>query len=81
MADWKYKSSFLQGIHVRIDTKIDISISIKTITTKFHKQILLEELTQIRLIKQVLMTSSCEYHVTNHYQNAYGYQTCQDGDY
>ena len=51
MADWKYKSSFLQGIHVRIDTKIDISISIKTITTKFHKQILLEELTQIRLIK------------------------------
>ena len=34
-------------------------------TTKFGKQVNLQELTQIRLIKQVLVTSSHQDHVTN----------------
>ena len=55
-------------------------------TTKFGKKVNLEELTQIRLIKQVLVTSSHQDHVIIssrdklfylHYQNAYGYQTWQ----
>ena len=38
--------------------KIDISISVKPITNKFGKQVHLEKLTQIRLVKHELMTSS-----------------------
>ena len=33
--------SFLQGIHVKIDVRIDISISIRPMITKFGKQVLL----------------------------------------
>ena len=55
------KFSFFQGIHIRID----ISISIRPMTTEFSKQIHLQELTQMRLIKQVLVTSSRQDHVTN----------------
>ena len=46
--------SFFQGVHVRIDIKTDISISIRPTTTKFGKQIHLEKLTETRLMKQVL---------------------------
>ena len=48
---------FLQGIHVRIDVRIDISISIRPMTIKFGKQLHLQNLTITRLIKQVLVTS------------------------
>ena len=54
MADRSGEFSLFHSIHVRTDIRIDISISIKTITTKFGKQVHLGELTQMRLIKQVL---------------------------
>ena len=50
--------SFHEGIHVRIDIGIDISISMRPMTTKFCKHVHLQELSQMRLIKQVLVTSS-----------------------
>ena len=50
--------SFFQGIYIRIDLRIAIFISIIPMTTKFVKQVHPQELTQTRLIKQVLMTSS-----------------------
>ena len=37
--------SFLQGIHVRTDIRIDFSISIRPMTFKFGKQVHLGELT------------------------------------
>ena len=65
MADQGGEFSFFQDIHVRIDIRSDISISIRPITTKFGKQVHLQDLTQMRLIKQVLMTSLHQDHVTN----------------
>ena len=59
MVDWIGEFSFFPSIHVRIGIWIDISI----MTTKFGKQVDLEELTQ--LIKLVLVNSSREDHVTN----------------
>ena len=50
--------SFIQGIHVRIDMKIDISISVRPLTTKFGSEVHREELILMRLIRQVLVTSS-----------------------
>ena len=57
MADRRSEYSFLQVIHIRIDNEIDIFISIRPMTTKFRKQIHLEELTQLKLIKQVTSRS------------------------
>ena len=57
MVDLDDEFSFFQGIHVRIDIGIDISISIWAMITKFDKQVHLQNLTQLRLIKQVLVTS------------------------
>ena len=56
---WQYVGSRrwvhrFQGIHVRIDIRINISISIRPMITKFGKQVQLEDLTQMSLIKQVL---------------------------
>ena len=65
MADRGSEFSFFQGIHVEIDKIIDISISIRPMIIKFGKQIHLQNLTQMRLIQQVLVTSSCQDHVTN----------------
>ena len=61
MADWGGELNFSQGIYVRID----ISISIRPMTTKFGKQIHVQDLTKMRLIKQVLVTSLRQNHVTN----------------
>ena len=47
--DWGDKFSFFQGIQVRTDIRIDISIFIRPITTKFGKQVYHRELTQMRL--------------------------------
>ena len=41
--------SFFQSIHVGIDKRIDMSISIRPMTTKFGKQARLQDLTQMRL--------------------------------
>ena len=46
MADRGGEFSFFQGIHVRID----ISISVRPMITKFGKQVHLQDLTQMRLI-------------------------------
>ena len=45
MGDRGGEFRFFQGIHVRIDIRIDISISIRPLTNKFDKQIHLRELT------------------------------------
>ena len=60
MADRDGEFSFFLGIHVRID----ISISIRPMSIKFGRQVYLQELTQMRLIMQVLMTPSGQDHVT-----------------
>ena len=64
MADRGGEFRFFQGIHVRIDITIDILISIKPIIAKFGKQLHLQDLAQMRLIKQLLATLSHQYHVT-----------------
>ena len=50
MADRGSEFSFFQRIHVRIDPRIDIFISIRPMTTIFGKEVDLQQLTQIRLI-------------------------------
>ena len=54
--------SFVLSIHARIYIRIEISISIRPITTKFgmHVHLELSHLTQMRLIKQVLVTLLCQ---------------------
>ena len=56
--------NFFQDIYVRIDIRIDISISIRPMNTKFDKQVYLQDLPQMRLIKQVLVTSLRQDHAT-----------------
>ena len=65
MTDQGGESSFCQSIYIKIDIRIDMSISLRPVTTKFDKQVHLAELTKMRLIKYVLVTSPCQYHVTN----------------
>ena len=65
MTDWGGELSFFQDIHVRTDIRIDISISIRPISSTFGKEVHLGELTQMRSIKQVLLTWSRQNHVTN----------------
>ena len=57
MANRGSEFSFFLRIHVRIN----ISISIKPMITKFGKQVNLQYLSQMRLIKQVLVTSLRQY--------------------
>ena len=61
MADGGGEFNFFLDIHVGID----ISISVRPMISKYGKQVHLQDLTQIRLIKQVLMTSLSQDHVTN----------------
>ena len=63
MVDRGGEFSFFRGIYVRTDILIDISISMKPRTTKSGKQLHLGELTQMKLIKQVLVLSSRKDHV------------------
>ena len=49
-------NSFFLGIHARSDVKIDIYISIIPVTTRFGKQVYLEEFIKKKLTKQVLVT-------------------------
>ena len=65
MADRGGECSFFQGIHVRTDIRIDISISMRPIITKFGKQVHLQNSPQMRLIKLVLVTSLRQGHVSN----------------
>ena len=52
MADRGGGFRFFQGAHEITDIKIDISSSVRPITTKFGKQVI-----RMRLIRQVLVTS------------------------
>ena len=54
MADPGGEFRFFQGILERIDMRIDISISIRPMTTKFGEQLHLQDLTQMRLILTLL---------------------------
>ena len=65
MEDWGGEFSVFKGIHVRIDKKIDTSIFVKPIPTKFGRQVHLQDLSQMKLTKQVLVTSFGQHHVTN----------------
>ena len=65
MVDQSGACNFFQGIHVRTDIRNDISIAIRPMTTKFGKHVHQGELTQMRLIKQVLVTLSRQDHITN----------------
>ena len=57
--------SFFHVIHVTIATRIDTSISLRLMITKFGKQVHQQELSQVGIIKQVLMKSSRHDHVAN----------------
>ena len=61
MADLGGEFRFFQGILEKIDMRIDISISIRPMTTKFGEQLHLQDLTQMRLILTLLRQD----HVTN----------------
>ena len=69
MSNWGNEFSFFQGIHVRIDVRTDvrtdISISVRPTIIKSGSQVHLQDLTQMRLIKQVLVTSSRQDNMTN----------------
>ena len=65
MADSGGEISFFQALHARTDRRIDISISIRPAATKFGKQVHLHELSQMTLIKLVLVTSACQDYVIN----------------
>ena len=58
-------SVFFQDIYVRIDIRVDISISKRLTTSKVGKQVHLQGLTQMRLIKQALVTPLNQDYVTN----------------
>ena len=64
MADGGGEFTFIRGIHVRTDIRVDISISLRTMTTKFSKHLHLEELTQMILVEQMLVTLKRQDHVT-----------------
>ena len=63
MVDRGGEFSFFQRPHVKIDIRIDIFITINPIITvipmitKIDKQVHLQDLTHMRLIKQVLVAS------------------------
>ena len=81
MVDQGGEFNIFQGIHVRTNIKIDISIFIRPMTTKFDKQVHLREVTQTRQIKQVLVTSFDKLKpLYLHYHSAYKHQTSQVGD-
>ena len=50
MADPDDEFNFFQGIHVRINIRIVISISIRPMITKFDKQVHLQDLTHQHLL-------------------------------
>ena len=58
--------SFFLNIRVRIDIRINISISIGPMINKFGKQVHLQDLTQMKLIKQALVTSLRQDHLRNY---------------
>ena len=60
MVDWGSEFSFFRSIHVRIDMKIGVAISIGLMTTKSDEQVHLKNLIQMTLIRQVLVKPSSQ---------------------
>ena len=56
--------SFFRGIHLRTGMRTNISIFIRPMITKLDRQVYLENLAHMRLTKQVMVTPSCQGHVT-----------------
>ena len=78
-------SSFFEGIHVRIDIRIDIFISIRPMVTKFGRQgtsIELDpnETNQAGAGDAITSGSRQKLKTYLHYQSAYGHQTWPDGN-
>ena len=65
MEDQGNEYSFFQGIHARIDIRIDISISIRSWTTKIGMLVHVQDLTKMRPMKQILVTLLGQNQVTN----------------
>ena len=65
MMDQGSEFSFPWGPHLKINIRIDICLSIRPTTTRLSNQVHLDELNQMKLIKQVQMTSSHEDHLKN----------------
>ena len=57
--------SIFRGTHVRFDIRINISIFLISMITRFCKQVHLQDLIQMRLIKQILVMSLRQDHATN----------------
>ena len=57
--------SIFRGIYVRFDIRIDMSMSIRRVITKFGKHVHLQDLTQMRIIKKILVTPLRQDHVKN----------------
>ena len=77
--------SFFQGTHVKINITIDISISVRPMTTKFDKQVHLQDLTWMGLIKQAwwrhhIKTRNKLETLYLHYYSFYSHQTWQHGN-
>ena len=77
MEDRGGEFTFIQGIHLRTDIRIDISISIIPITTKFGKDGHLQEETNQAGAREVITSRSNDKLNTLylHYMSAYGHQT------
>ena len=57
--------SIFQGTHVRFGIRINISIFSIPMITRFCKQVHLQDLIQMRLIKQIQVMSLRQGHATN----------------
>ena len=85
MAERGGEISFFQGIRARIDLKIDIFLSMRLMTTKFGKQVHLQESSQMRLIRpsagNVITSRSHEkVKIYLHYHSVYVHQAWQQGN-
>ena len=63
MTDRGGEFSIFRKDNVRTDKRLDIFISIRPMTMQFGEQVHLEEMNQMRLIKQVLVSPSRQDHV------------------
>ena len=55
MSERSAEFSSFQDVHVRTDKRIDITISIRPMVIKFARQVHLQNLTQVRVIKHVML--------------------------
>ena len=65
MVDRGNEFSFFQVIHVRLYIRIEISVSIGPVVIKFGKQVHLQNLTHLKVIKQLIVTSLRQDHPKN----------------